>query len=229
MAAQAAQDVYQSMRRLIVDGTYRPGHRWVEADITATLGVSRGHVRDALARLEVEGLVEKETGRSATIRRVPRSEVLEIIEARVALEAIVARAAATRRTDDQARELVTVLQSMEARAGQSDIAGVLETQATFHHAVLEAGRKPAIQRLVHTLAALTAQTRTRSMLLPGRIPASIKEHRAICSAVVAHDPEAAEHAMIAHLRGVARAVVALPDPAQQYVPSTSVPNREVFA
>jgi DNA-binding GntR family transcriptional regulator len=227
MAGQVARDLYGSMRALIVDGTYGGGHRLVEADIAATLGVSRGYVREVLARLEFEGLVEKETGRSATVRRVSKSEALEILQARIALEGIVARSAATRRTDAQAKDLVAAMQSLEARAEASDVAGVLTTQATFHHAVLAAGRQPVIQRLVLTLSALTAQTRRRSMLLPGRIPASIREHRAICSAVAAREPEAAEKAMAAHLHAVARAITALPDSAQRNTDSHSSSNQEV--
>ncbi|WGX96663.1 GntR family transcriptional regulator [Nocardioides sp. L-11A] len=204
-------DAYEAIRASIVDDTLRAGHRLIEADLALALNTSRSYVRQALARLEFEGLVDKAPGHSATVRRVPKAEILEIIEARIALEAIVVRAAAARRTDAQARQLLDAARTLEAKFEKSDISGVLEAQAAFHHMVLEAGRKPAIQRVVHNLAALTVQTRMRSMLLPGRIPASVKEHAAIAAAVVAQDADAAERAMVAHLRSVAHAVSKLPD------------------
>ena len=203
-------EAYRAIRRSILDGVMHAGHRLVEADLALALGASRSYVRLALARLEFEGLVEKQPGRSASVRRVPRSELLEIIDARVALEGMMARAAATRRTDPQAQYLVRTMQDLVTLGAQSDIAGLLDAQARFHHAVLDASGKPAIERVVQNLAALTAQTRVRSMLLPGRVPASIKEHRAITAAILAADGGAAEAAMIHHLRNVGDAISKLP-------------------
>jgi DNA-binding GntR family transcriptional regulator len=205
-------DVYRAVRDLIVGGTFRAGHRLVEADLSTALGAGRSYVRHALARLEFEGLVEKEPGHSATVRRVSKAEMLETVEARLALESIVARAAATRCTDTEAAGLTAVFRSLEAAAKASDISGLLDLQAEFHHAVLDASRLPTIRRLIHNLTALTAQTRVRSMLLPGRVPASVKEHRAIATAIAARDPDAAQNAMALHLRSVAHAIASLPDP-----------------
>lgn len=209
-------DAYRAIRRSIVDGGMSAGHRLVEADLAAALGTSRSYIRLALAQLEFEGLIEKEPGRSATVRHVPRSELLEIIEARIALEAIMARAAAVRRTEEQAQYLVRTMQELVVLGSKQDIVGLLETQAEFHHAVIDASRQPAIQRVVHTLAALTAQTRMRSMLLPGRVSASIKEHRTITAAIVARDRDAAERAMVRHLRNVGDSISKLSDVALQH-------------
>lgn len=222
-------DAYHAIRRSIVGGMLPSGHRLVEVDLAQDLKSSRSYVRAALVRLEFEGLVEKEPGRSAVVRRVPRSELLEIIEARVALEAIMARAAATRRTEPQAQRILHILHELVEAGTRSDISGLLQAQANFHHAVLDASRQPAIQRVVHTLAALTAQTRMRSTLLPGRIQTSIKEHRAIATAIVAQDSDAAEQAMVQHIRSVGQAISQLSDSVLHNSISTAqLPSHQSF-
>lgn len=187
----------------------------MEAELIAALGAGRSYVREALSRLEYDGLVEKNSGCSSVVRYVPKSELLEILDARISLEAIAVRAAALSRTAQQAVRMRDLAKEIEVAADQGDLGAVTRAQAAFHHALLEASGLPAIRRMISNLTALTAQTRSRTMLLPGRVRTSASDHRAVAKAILAGDPETAERAMIHHLVGVKNAIGQLPSTAMR--------------
>src|SRR3954449_13254971 len=95
-----------ALRAAIADGDLLPGARLVEADLVAMLGVSRGNVRLAIDALDAVGLVERIPNRGARVRVIPTDEAVAITEARMALEALIARKAAERVTAAQADLLV---------------------------------------------------------------------------------------------------------------------------
>ena len=101
--------VLAEIRRRITEGVYEQGARLFEDQIAAELEVSRNPVREALQALAAEGFVELEPRRGARVARVPVERAAELFEVRAALEGLMARLAAERRTDadvDVLRSLV---------------------------------------------------------------------------------------------------------------------------
>src|ERR1700750_1796687 len=86
--------IVESIREGIRQGHYSPGHRLIESDLTREFGVSRGPVREALGRLQVEGLVEIAPHRGASVRRMTRHDVDELVVVRQMLQGGAARLAA---------------------------------------------------------------------------------------------------------------------------------------
>src|SRR5690606_31492889 len=95
----AVELVTAYIRQAMRDGRLVPGQRLVEPDLIATLGVSRGTVREALTRLQGEGLIEFERHRGARIRILTRAKVLELNQIRAVVEGLGARLAALHATD----------------------------------------------------------------------------------------------------------------------------------
>ena len=93
---------YDKLRAAIVRGDIAPDARLVEADVSATFGMSRGAVRTALIRLEQDGLVVREPHRGARVRKVSDEEAVEILQARAVLEGLAVRQTAER-IDDRGR------------------------------------------------------------------------------------------------------------------------------
>jgi DNA-binding GntR family transcriptional regulator len=87
----SANENYDALRAAIVRGEIAPDARLVEADVSATFGMSRGAVRTALIRLEQDGLVAREPHRGARVRKVSDAEAVEILQARAVLEGLAAR------------------------------------------------------------------------------------------------------------------------------------------
>lgn len=193
---------YRQLRRAVLEGRLVPGQRLVETELARMLGVGRAAVRTALARLEQEGVVERSPNRGARVRLLTEEEAVEILEARAALECLVARYAATRATSEDLRELRAVVREMAACARKGDTLGYTECNRRFHEALVRASRHATAARLLDSLRAQMVRYQYRTVLAPGRLPRSLEEHRAIVDAVAARDPDAAEASMRAHLQAV---------------------------
>ncbi|UCE30896.1 MAG: GntR family transcriptional regulator, partial [Burkholderiales bacterium] len=95
-APSVVEDAVARLREALLEGRFAPGQRLVEADLVATLGVSRSSVRSALERLAAEGLVRLSAHRGAVARRMSRREVEELYAIRERLEGLAAGLAAER-------------------------------------------------------------------------------------------------------------------------------------
>jgi DNA-binding GntR family transcriptional regulator len=195
-------DVYRRLREGIIAGRFQPNERLVEANVSKMLSAGRTAVRAALVRLDQEGLVTREHNRGARVRLVSDQEALQIEEVRAALERLLARQAAAKATASDIRELRHVLVDMRKRLSSGDSIGYSELNPKFHQLIWATARNPTAGRLVGTLKSQSLRFQYQTMLRPGRPPRSLREHELIFSAIVAHDPEAADAAMRDHLEEV---------------------------
>src|ERR1700674_5018761 len=199
---EAGHTAYRRLREGIASGQFHPNERLVEASIATRLGVGRTAVRAALVRLDQEGLVTLEPNRGARVRLISDREAREIEEVRATLEAMLTRRAATRATPADLRELRQVVVEMRQRVAEQDAIGYSELNARFHQLIWAAADQPTTSRLVGGLKSQSIRLQYQTILRPGRTERSLHEHEAIFSALKAHDPDAAEAAMLAHLAEV---------------------------
>jgi DNA-binding GntR family transcriptional regulator len=201
-APEAGQTAYRRLREAIASGQFHPNERLVEATVATRLGVGRTAVRAALVRLDQEGLVTLEPNRGARVRLISDHEALEIEEVRATLEAMLCRRAATRATPADLRELRQVVVEMRQRVDKKDAIGYSDLNARFHQRIWAAAGHATASRLVGSLKSQSIRLQYQTILRPGRTERSLREHEAIFSALKAHDPDAAEEAMLAHLAEV---------------------------
>jgi DNA-binding GntR family transcriptional regulator len=197
---------YESLRAAIVSGDIAPDARLVEADLSATFGMSRGAVRTALIRLEQDGLVVREPHRGARVRKVSDEEAVEILEARAVLEGLAVRQTAARIDEDGAARVKACLARHGELLEAGDLLGASDANADLHATLLELSGHRTALRLIHALSSQTVRYQYRTILIPGRSAASVAEHRAIVDAVVGARPDEAEAAMRSHLFNVAESV-----------------------
>lgn len=204
--ATEVQQAYQRLREAILQGELLPGQRLVEKELSERFGLGRAAIRTALAKLEQDGLVESEPYRGAWVRVITEEEAVEILEARMALECLAVRHAARKATPEAIARLRQVHAQMEARFREGDLLGMSELNSLFHRTLVEISGHGAARRLIEALRAQGVRHQFRTVLVPGRSQRSLEEHRLILEAVAAHDEEAAERAMKAHLQGVIAAL-----------------------
>jgi DNA-binding GntR family transcriptional regulator len=197
---------YDRLRSAIVRGDLAPNARLVEADISTSFEMSRGAVRNALIRLEQEGLVVREPHRGARVRQVSDGEAVEILQARAVLEGLAVRQTAQRIDDAGIARLQGALARHRELLELGDLLGASDANADLHAALLELSGHATALRLIRALNSQTVRYQYRTILIPGRPGASQAEHAAIVEAVIAGDPDAAEAAMRRHLFNVAEAV-----------------------
>ena len=207
------EEIANRIRRGLLDRTF-PADQALPSErvLAQRFGVSRGSVRDAFRMLEVMGLVEMRHGqgtfpRELSIERVvtPLASVIthqrdlqdELMDARRMFEPAVARAAADRGTEADARELERILAAQRRKLRQGQNAIVEDT--AFHAVLARATGNRVVVRIMETLNELLVESRKQTLRHKGRPGVSLAGHEEIVAAVRRHDLEGAAAAMRRHI------------------------------
>lgn len=207
------QLVHQLVTYIQLSGL-QPGDRLPsERELAAEMQVSRVSLRQATVALEVQGLLEVRHGGGIYVRSVNeapgqiselltrRARLPEVLEAREALETVIARLAASRRSDADLRAIDDALELMSSEIEGGELGD--KGDAAFHLAVTTAAGNSVLAQLMQMLAPRVQESRVASLSEPGRPPKSLIAHQRIADAIRSGDPRAAETAMRRHLRVVA--------------------------
>jgi DNA-binding GntR family transcriptional regulator len=186
----------------IVSGEYPPGSRLVETRIAQELGVSQAPVREALRDLEQLGCIVHEPFRGCSVRAFSADELLEAFPVRAALEALAARLAAERISEQELLRLAELLETMREAARRGDAHRQSQANASFHATIVRAARNVTLERQWALLEPFsrTFLTVSRSGL---DLLALSERHIPILDALRARDPDAAADAMHRHLMDAA--------------------------
>jgi DNA-binding GntR family transcriptional regulator len=186
----------------IVAGEYQPGARLVETRIAQELGVSQAPVREALRDLEQLGCIVHEPFRGCSVRAFSAEELLEAFPVRAALEALAARLAAERITENELLRLAELLDTMRAAARRGDAHGQSQANASFHALIVRASRNGTLERQWSLLEPFS-----RTYISVSRpdvdLRALSERHVPILEALRARDGDAAADAMHRHLMDAA--------------------------
>lgn len=131
------EEVYKVLRKAILGGDFMPGSPLREAHLAGDLGISRAPLREALSRLEEEGLVTKIAFRGAFVAEVSPDTVAEIAALRVLVEPYAAECASAALRDGLASQLTTSVQGMRKAADRGDLAASIDAHLHFHRLFYE--------------------------------------------------------------------------------------------
>jgi DNA-binding GntR family transcriptional regulator len=196
-APTVADEVYRRLRHELLLGSWAPGTRLREVELTERFEVSRTPVREAVGRLLQEGLLESRHTQGVQVREPTWQDALDAYDVREDLEGKAARLAAERGGTRDKETLMSVLQAVEASA-QEDQATQVEADLEFHQQVAAMSANTALIRALETISGhvtpLKVQTRDQNAN-----EVTTKQHRAVAQAILAADGEAAERAMRDHI------------------------------
>jgi DNA-binding GntR family transcriptional regulator len=187
---------YERLKNAIVSGELVPGQPLVETALAEWCEVSRTPIREALTRLEHDGLVER-TDRGLAVRERSPDEILDIYEARIALEATAARVAAERRTSHDLLLFGRIAERMEALV-DGDVDRMVDLNGQFHRAIRKATRNEALIDLLERLDLHLLRYPATTLSSPGRWAVANKQHRALIEAIEQRDGVAAAHIATEH-------------------------------
>jgi DNA-binding GntR family transcriptional regulator len=204
-----ATEFERTLRTEIVRGRFVPGQRLVETDLAEEFDVSRGHIRNALATLTVEGLVERVQNRGARVRAFSVDEAVEIIEVRGAVEALCASKAARSVTEAGIAELRSIGEAMTRAVAAGDREWYSQQNRMLHAQIIETSGQRAAAETIERLRSRTVSHQFRLARRPDRPTESLPQHLAIIDAISRRDPDGAARAMRSHLEDVARAIRAI--------------------
>ncbi|MET3791313.1 GntR family transcriptional regulator [Aquamicrobium terrae] len=190
-------EVYHKVRDAIRRGVLSIGERVTEAELAARFGVSRTPVRDAIIRLEADGLLTNEPRRGLIITDLSHQQTVELYFMREVLEGAAARLAAQSASDIELRTIAEIAESEAAH--ENDFAELGEINLKFHQMIVLAAHNRYLLRSLGQLS--VTMSLLPSLLSRGnRAAMASAEHRAIVTALLARDSDAAEAAARQHVR-----------------------------
>lgn len=187
------------LRASIVGGELEPGELYSATTLAERLGVSATPIREAMLDLAHAGLVEPVRNRGYRVLTPDEQDLDEISELRLMLEVPAMGMVVERASERDLAALDGVVDAIEARAAEGDLAGFLTVDRRFHLTLLELTGNHRLVRLVGQLRDQTRLQGLKRLAEAGRLTATANEHRAILEALQARDAGAAEGLMRVHL------------------------------
>lgn len=206
----ADQIVVQVVRGLY-EGHYVAGQKLTEADLTQRLGVGRGAVREALKRLEAEGLVTVSLHKGASIRSLSRDNARDILEVVETLTGLSARLAAERMSrPDEKKMLQQIMTALKTLAANDSFEFGRE-RGRFYLLLAQIAGNQELVRLLPMVQVHLVRAQFRTTYGIDARQQLIEDYRRVVEAIVANDGGQAERAMRRHIRNTARTIQRLPD------------------
>ncbi|MBW4780998.1 GntR family transcriptional regulator [Rhodococcus fascians] len=194
--------IADQIRDRIIDGSYAPGEQINEANVAAELEISRGPVREALQRLNQEGLLVSYRNRGVFVVELSSGDVAEIYQSRAAIEV---GAAWTLVHGDRAQliktadELSAIVMQMQPFIDRADWRGLAERDLAFHTALVAATRNSRMSRMYATLAAEARICMANLETAYYRPEALVEEHQLIVDLLLGSDWDALEKGVHEHM------------------------------
>lgn len=196
--------VYSALRDAIFSGSFRSGERLTQADLAARLSTSRIPVRDALKRLEVDGLVTLDERGACHVVEFDADDVDETYTLRAILEPLAASLAVPKLDNEDVQHLHELADQMAAAANADDRVLYATLNRSFHSTLYDASGWRRLIRIIETLWA--GRPPLTPIMIPGQLKRSLADHKSILAAVDARNVQAVEDRLRRHIETAADAL-----------------------
>lgn len=144
--------VFHTLRRAILTGQLKPGERLMEVHLANKLGVSRTPIREAIRKLELEGLVTMIPRRGAEVAQITEKSLKDVLEVRRALDVLSVELACERITKEEMEELYRACQEFEKAAREKEPSVIAQADVRLHDIIVDATRNQRLKQLVNNLS-----------------------------------------------------------------------------
>ncbi len=200
-ALPVREKVYNYLKSAILSGDFDPGERLTEEHLATKMRVSRTPVREALHKLESEGLITVRKKRGFVVSRDSREEVEELFELRSILEGYALRISAQSVSEEILDRLQGFIQDAEDALRQKKIENVFKWNTRFHDALHElVAHKVRLHRLIVNMRKYVLRHRKDTLQYPDGGERAVEGHRKILLALKLRDPELCERVMRDHIK-----------------------------
>jgi DNA-binding GntR family transcriptional regulator len=200
---------YARIRDRIMEGELLPDEPLSEYQLAEQLKLSRTPVREALKRLEHEGLVRFVFNRGAFVEGLSVHDIVEIYQVREQLEGFAARLAAGEMPLEESSALDNELEQAQRLAAAGNVRETFESDIHLHKQIIRFTNNDRIMRILATLDNQVHRIRGLSPNVPTRIEATLREHREIMDCIKRRDGQGAQEAMTRHLRAACENAIRL--------------------
>ncbi len=200
-----ADQVFDHLEQEILSGVYQRGEALTETKLSAQLGVSRTPIREALRRLEQEGIVE-ETAKCCIVVGISEQDLADIFLIRSKLEGLSASIAAEKRSDEQLAELKEAMELQEFYYEKRDAEQIKRMDNRFHETLYKIAGRSFSDTLL-PLHKKVQKYRRASVESHSRAAASVAEHRRVFEAIAEKEPTTAKEAMERHIHNAYQHII----------------------
>ena len=191
--------VYEELKRQILVGEIAPGTRMMEVELADVMGVSRTPVREAIRKLEKEGLVTIEPRKGAYASNISIKDMVDVLEVRQGLEGMAAAIASGKITERQKAELLNVVEKYKAAVESANIEEIIKYDEEFHSMIISISGNKTLMQVFSTVQELALRFRYIYYDDFNRYESMPKEHQLIEEAIMSGDAEKARVAAGDHV------------------------------
>ncbi|MCM3762167.1 GntR family transcriptional regulator [Alkalihalobacillus oceani] len=195
--------VYERVKSDILSGKYKPGHHLLEKELSEELEVSRTPIRDALIRLQEEGLVVLKPHKGVFVRKLTQRNIQDYYQTRAVLEGLGAELAAEHVTADAEEQFRQLLKEMKKtlaeEVGPQSDENIIKLNDQFHNFIFQLAGNEVLDKMRRTLAHPIALIRATSWINHDRKQEVFREHEQIIEAIIAKDKKLARERAEMHI------------------------------
>lgn len=191
--------VFENLRTAILEGNLKAGQRLMEVQLAEQLGVSRTPIREAIRKLELEGLVVMLPRKGAYVANMSFKDLIDVLEIRATLEGLAASLAAERRRDEDITELERVSKEFEVSVREANIDNVLKKDVEFHEKIFLMANNKKLYQLITSLWEQVHRFRVTYVSNYEASLSLVDEHNRILEAIKSGDSELAKRYATEHI------------------------------
>ncbi len=199
--------VYEELKMQILTGGIIPGTRMMEVELAEEMGVSRTPIREAIRKLEKEGLVTIEPRRGAYASMISTEDMVEILEVRQDLEGLAAQMAASRMTDKEMDELKKIAEKYNKAVAEGSMEEMIRHDTRFHRLIVDSCNNKILVHMIEQLQELVLRFRYIYYDNFKRAENMPEEHREIVEGIKSGDEERARQAAEVHIYRLKQLVI----------------------
>lgn len=183
--------VFNTLRRAILRGELKPGERLMEIQLANKLGVSRTPIREAIRKLELEGLVLMIPRRGAEVAEITEKNLRDVLEVRCALEELAVQLACERMDEEGIEKLKEAAEKFREVLGSDDITQIAQADVLFHDVIYTATDNNRLIQLLNNLREQMYRYRIEYLKKKECYPQLLEEHQSVIEAIAAGDKQKA--------------------------------------
>ena len=199
--------VFNKFRRAILKGELKPGERLMEIALADKLGVSRTPIREAIRKLELEGLVVMAPRKGAKVASITERDLNDVLEVRKGMEVLAISLACKRITGEELEKLETIEQSFQKLIESGNLTELAEMDVKFHDTIYQATNNQRLVQLLNNLREQMYRYRMEYLKDIAVRRTLAEEHKAICRALRERDEQQAEQYVSIHIDNQQKAII----------------------
>lgn len=199
--------VFNTLRQAILTGELKPGERLMEIHLANKLGVSRTPIREAIRKLELEGLVTMIPRRGAEVAQITEKSMNDVLEIRRAVDALCVELACDRISKEELEKLKSACDSFEKAVYGKDAKKIAQADVELHDIIVQATGNQRLIQLVNNLSEQMYRYRYEYIKDASQHERLIEEHRIIYESIVKKDKETASQAARMHIDNQEKAII----------------------